>query len=499
MSTTHPPVERKIRLIATEGIFQGLAKQNILFHQCLGELVDNAIAAKNADKKFRVDVIFSPKAGDQAIVDLYVADNSTGMTADHLEKALQLGESASSQSRLNEHGFGLKNALATLSGGNGSWKIWTRTSSGICCSVEGPFRPEMVVKEGDVFPEQAFLPSDISTLVSVSVKLNFLQTVQGRGAPAYDLVNLREWLIEHLGVMYRGYLDNDSNTYDTSGVIVVSIANDSVQVPPIPVPLGKAETKYFSVELGGKVERLEYRFGTLDEVKRDMLVRGKRARFYYQNNIPTQGIDIRLGKRVIAMRQFETIWKTEKGDSQLNRHNNYNDFAGELIIPELARGVLTTVNSKTDFNLDDQDWAKIFTNLNEIRPPKQIREKSESELKKTWISMIKATNPDDVVTDEMSVWPTGAYIDIYRRLQNGKIIIYELKVGSGSPQHLYQLKMYWDGLVVDKKEKPSEAFLFVEDFSTNLEEMANMMNKIPPPPNSHPYNFKIERLRDKGL
>jgi hypothetical protein len=59
--------------------------------------------------------------------------------------------------------------------------------------------------------------------------------------------------------------------------------------------------------------------------------------------------------------------------------------------------------------------------------------------------------------------------------------------------------MYWDGLVLDKKEYPSEAILLVEEFSTNLEEMANMMNKLPTPSQSKPYNFKIEKLRDKGL
>jgi len=153
---------------------------------------------------------------------------------------------------------------------------------------------------------------------------------------------------------------------------------------------------------------------------------------------------------------------------------------------------------------------KTFPKLNDIRPVKDIRSKTEEGLKKKWMSMLKATNPDDKVSDEVSVWQTGVKIDVYRETTPGKIIIYELKVGTGSPMHLYQLKMYWDGVVLEGIQ-PKEGILLVEDFGTNLEQMANTMNQLPPPffsdpsgkakskKQSNPYNFKIERHRDKGL
>ncbi len=491
--------QHEVCLVANEGIFRGLAKQNLQFHQCIAELIDNAIAAKRADEKFRVDVVLMKKMDDDN-VDVYVADNSKGMTLEVFKKALQLGEPATTENRLNEHGFGMKNALATLSGDNRNWKIWTRPVDGSgVYTAEGPFRPKMLIRDDESFPTDDFLPTDISTLIQVRVKLSFIQTVQGRGAPAKELANLREWLIEHLGVLYRGYLEQDPEIHEHTGTIVVSIGNDSLKVPPIHVPLGNSHVEYFDVELGGHIHKIKYIFGTLDEVKRDSLVRGSKAKFYYQKNIPTQGIDIRLGKRVIATRQFETIWKTGDGISQLSRHNNYNDFVGELLIPELPRGVLTTTNSKTDFNLDDQGWVSIFDRLNLIRPVKQIREKSETALREKWMKMLKATNPDDIVTDETSVWPTGTRIDIYRKTTDGKVILYEIKVGTGAPMHLYQLKMYWDGLVL-QDEQPKEGILLVENFNTNLEEMANRINtELTPPKKSKPYNLKIERHEDKGL
>ncbi len=499
--------EKKVKLLATEGLFRGLSKQNLLFHQCVSELIDNAIAARRPEDKFRIDIIFI-KEDSEEMVNMFIADNCKGMPLDILEKALQLGESATTEDRLNEHGFGLKNALATLSGENGPWKLWTRPSKNTngFYYVEGPFKPEMVIKDNVNAPDNEFLPTDFSTLVNVKVDLKFVQTAQGRGAPASDLSSLREWLIEHLGVLYRGYLDLDEKKLEQQGTIVVSIKNDSKQVPPIHVPLANSTTEYFKIELAGVVYELTYTYGTLDTVKRDKSVSGNPARYYYQGNIPTQGIDIRLGKRTIATRQFEFIWKTEGGESRLSRHNNYNDFTGELTIPELPRSVLSTTNNKTDFNWKDSDWNSIFDKLNEIRPPKGIREKSEKELKKKWMEMLKATNPDENITDEYSVWPTGTRVDVYRETTDNKIIIYEIKVGSGQPIHLYQLKMYWDGLVVSDIQ-PREAFLFVEDFNSALEEMANQMNKLSPPKivkNSKPeqskaYNFKISKHSEKGL
>lgn len=488
-----------VKLIANEGIFRGLAKQNMLFHQCIGELIDNAIAARKENEKFKIDVFMMRDENNPEIVDLYICDNCKGMDLEILKKALQLGQPATDSDRLNEHGFGLKNALATLSSSEFNWKMWTKIyDDSKVCSVEGPFGPNMTIEDDDLFPDEDFLSLDISTLIKVSTKMSFIQTVQGRGAPSHDLSRLREWLIEHLGVLYRGYLEQDLRTGENDGTIIVSIGNNSVRVPPTPVPLGNKEVKYFNIELSGQVINFEYHYGTLDTVKRDHLIRGEKAKFYYQGNVPTQGIDIRLGKRVIATQQLEHIWKTDEGNSQLSRHNSFNDFLGELLIPDLPRGILTTINNKTDFNLDDPDWSKVFDELNKIRPVKNIRQKSEAALRKKWMDMLKATNPEDEISDHVAVWPTGTRIDVYRKIRNKDIIIYEIKVGTGSPLDLYQLKMYWDGLVLNG-EQPKEGVLLVEDFHTNLEEMSNRMNELSSPKDSKPYNFKIAKHADKKL
>lgn len=502
--------EHEVELTATEGLFEGLAKQNMLFHQCIGELVDNAIAANLGNVPFLVEIIFIENSSDDTIVDTYICDQSSGMTLEILKKALQPGIPATTHSRLNEHGFGLKNALATLSGNNGPWKIWARLKgSSQIFTVEGPFRSMMKIRDDEPFPIDSFLPTDSSMIIKVSVKKSFMQTVQGRGAPSENLVILRKWLIEHLGVLYRGYLELDPQTNLPSGSITVSIGTDRLKVPPVPVPIADRKRKYFDIALNGTVYHLTYNYGTLDEVQRDTLVNGEKAKYYYQKNQKTQGIDIRLGKRVISAMQLETIWKTDEGQP-LMRHPSYNEFVGELMIPELPRGVLITTNNKTDFNLDDENWEAIFRELREFKPIKDIREKSEAEIRKKWIGMLIATNPRDTISDNVSVWPTGTKIDVYRKINTtNEIIIYEIKVGKGSPQHLYQLKMYWDGLVL-QGEQPKEGVLLVEDYATNLEQMANLMNQILPPnfPTTKPgariqqsgsYNFIIRKHSEVNL
>lgn len=43
-----------------------------------------------------------------------------------------------------------------------------------------------------------------------------------------DLANLRMWLVEHLGVAYRGYLELDPETLEPSAKIAVTIGQNSI-------------------------------------------------------------------------------------------------------------------------------------------------------------------------------------------------------------------------------------------------------------------------------
>lgn len=228
-----------------------------------------------------------------------------------------------------------------------------------------------------------------------------------------------------------------------------------------------------------------------------------RAKCYYQGNIPTQGIQIEVGGRVLATGLLSEIWRQDRNGDPVARHNHYNDFVGELVIPDLPRGVLATLNNKTSLDPQDPDWQAVFEKLSAYPPPKSATGDSEAVLKTKWMDILQAACPQDRVSDEQSVWSTGTRIDVVAE-NTGKLDIYELKTRKAEPLNLYQLKMYWDGLVVDKGKQPTSATLLAADYSSEILNMLNQMNALPPPcfadgAPSAPYNLKIATLAEKKL
>lgn len=497
--------EYQININITPKAFEGLARQGMLCHQGICELCDDALAAALPGEKARVCVALAPDA-DKHYIHLAVADWGRGMELSALTNALQLGSTPQSDDRLNEHGYGLNNALACLSGGTGSWCIYTRSQPGPYFKVSGPFDLKMTVKTSDSIDLPASLNlkwPDLSTVVYVRVPMSIARTLQRQGnRKLSDLATLRIWLIEHLGVAYRGYLELDPATLEPSAKIAVTIGESSLLVPSVQVPMMMARTEKLEVELGGQVVRVTYVHGILDKFKQEHLVQGGKARYYYQCSQPTQGIDIRLGKRVIATAQLGEIWHKENG-SPICRHNSYNDFVGELILPELPRGILATLSNKTGIDRNDPDWEMVFEALADFPPQKNAAALNEEELKKKWMKILKAANPEDDVTSEISVWPTGTRVDVVSKGANAKYDIYELKARKAEPQDLYQLRMYWDGLVLEGIQ-PTRGVLLTAKYNDAIREMAEQMNKLPTPnlPNgtpSQPYHFLLATHEEKEL
>jgi hypothetical protein len=204
MNSINYMAQRQFTLKADKGLFKGLANQNMLFHQCICELVDNCVASKRLDHAFRIDVIFS-KNSDSDNYTLWIVDNGKGMSTEILEKAIQPGDSATTDNRLNEHGFGLKHSLATLTKKTGYWQIWTKDlNKGNISSVTSPFQYNMNLEDDDSFPDLPYKINNVSTIIKAETTLDYIQSAQGRGNKAEDINKLRLWIVEHLGVAYSG-------------------------------------------------------------------------------------------------------------------------------------------------------------------------------------------------------------------------------------------------------------------------------------------------------
>lgn len=490
-------MERTFNVDIDDGLFIGLANQNMLFHDCLCELIDNSIASKQPDSPFRVDIIFTKKT-DTPNYYLYIVDNSLGMSAKTLENAMQPGRSASTKDRLHEHGFGLKHSLATLTKHTRFWKIWSKDlNTDRIASVQSPFGKKMKMDDDTNFPTLPYIVRDVSTVIQAEITFDYIQTVQGRGAPAQSLEKLLEWVREHLGVIYRGYLTtNAENDYEVDGQIFVSLDTDKKKVIPIEIPIEGNEDDKFQMEVEGKLYWLKFTKGLINEEKVNNFFGDKKGlKAYYQNSTKTQGIDIRIGKRVIATKQFESIYG-------LTPHPQYNAFVGELVIPELPRNVLRTVNNKTNVDYDDNNWQKIFTHLKVNHPVSENpRYSTEKKLTEKWKNKLLESEERDIVNSHFPTAFAGVEIDVIReKFDTKEITIYELKIGKAKPIDLYQLKMYWDGLTLTHKDKnPSNGILICDEYADTLKEMVRKMNSMPPLSGSYPYNFTLKTLNEVGL
>lgn len=483
--------------------FDGLGSQGMLFHQAVCELCDDSLAAVRPGEKARICVAMAP-GEDDSYMHLAVADCSSGMNLEGLTNALQVGSDAIGADRMNEHGYGLKNALMCLSGASKNWCIYTHVKEGSYYYVEGPLDENMVIHEVNA-PK---LPEGLNicwenpyTVVYVQVPMIVARTVQSQRNRNTKLVpTLRRWLVEHLGVTYRGYLELDEDTQETGAKISATIGDDVLNVSAVKLPIMLEKSEELKVDIGGELVNMTYIHGILDTAKRDVGVRigkGKyeKCRYYYQGNQNTQGIDIRIGRRIIATAQLKNIW-CKKDGTPLSDHNSYNDFIGELQIPDLPRSVLTTLTSKTGINPADPDWDEVFEALAKYPPTKNSRALTEKELQKQWAERIQSVNREDIVSRETAVWPTATRIDVVAHNSSiGKYEVYELKARKGDGQDLSQLRMYWDGLVVQGIQ-PTMGMLIAPGFSDNLHEMAALMNQLPTPcfpdgKQSAPYNLLL--------
>ena len=126
--------------------FAGISGNFKDFGQTLCELIDNPISNFRAHGiRGRVEIVLEEQ-GDY--VDVSVRDNGTGI--ENMDAALTIAARSCAESTLNEHGMGLKHALASINAGeNQHWSIQTRTAEDVANDryqrAEGPYDIHMPV------------------------------------------------------------------------------------------------------------------------------------------------------------------------------------------------------------------------------------------------------------------------------------------------------------------------------------------------------------------
>jgi hypothetical protein len=510
------PISIQLR-IEENRYWEGLGRQEMDFHQVLGELIDNSISASGKDpygdlQPFTIEVTLE-KIGNK--VRVKVADQGIGMSIDDLtQHVFSLGGKGRSEGPLNEHGFGLKNALCVLTEGNKlPWKILTKDDEAvkqdIIYLVKGPFSSNMKVELGDKNEWNEGLRYAIGnrgTRVYAETTFSFFTTlysrVRGRRPTTFEPYIDR--LIEHLGVMYRGFLMSQHNKLwlrwrnlgDNEENPNINADWEEFRIRPIEIPYDAGGSRKNVITVSGPEgdAKATYIRGNLDEqkVKDASLGKPYPLRIYYQGNIPTQGIDIVVRGRVLKTGQLPEIW------ADIPRHNNFNKFVGELRLDDVK---FRTVNNKISLDPHNPYWIQLLEKLDneEFKPERVTGAKIEKDIAKKLKTMLEGHYTGSKVQLDRPVWGgAGVEVDVYHELSNGEIHIYELKAGTASPLDAYQLLMYWDGVVRDEGKSPQLARLVAKEIPTSVR---NIMDEINKRKDSlgNPYKFEGKTINELGI
>lgn len=486
----------------------GFARQTIDFHNAIGELIDNALSAtrqKEVGEGYETAVIEitvqEEQSGDLVV---QVADAGTGIEWAALtgeENVFNIGYRPTNPGLMNEHGFGLKNALALITSGfHKPFKFLSIPESNSDRKpfvIDGPIGPTMTADVGERIEWEEDLAvlknARCGTKVRMGVKREYFSSLYSRSVGFEGLI---ERLGEHLGVMYARYIQNGAEIHVR---YKAKTAADwmSRKVPSILTPfLKNQEVKVtehtLQFEHAGKEYKVAYRQGLLDAT----YVKSERTskewpfplKIHFQGSNARCGVSLLVRNRVLKTGVFREIWPGLSGDV------SFNNFLGEL---ELSNAFSTT-NNKTDIDPHSDLWPHIREILQEenYTPEKTTKQQSEENLRKKIIqqittvhSLAKANAPA-----HKKVWDGAGDIDIYYKLSDGTVNCMELKVNDAQVLDVYQLRMYWDGLV-EAGESPTVATLVAAGQSVGVAKAIAHINSCKDKNNEF-YVFKFQPLTD---
>src|SRR5438067_5111816 len=130
MNTTAIDMSEKIFLITTpqaNDVWRGIGGHFDSLSQIIYEFIDNSISNFKGNEVLTRSIIISFKQSDESVdkVEVTIEDQGTGIK--NLNAAFCLGNTSSGETPLNEHGFGMKHALASANTENNNWAVYTRT------------------------------------------------------------------------------------------------------------------------------------------------------------------------------------------------------------------------------------------------------------------------------------------------------------------------------------------------------------------------------------
>ena len=418
----------------SDNIFSELGNNTYDYKDLLSELVDNSIAARAGNEFLNVTVQIGISDTNPHLNWLTVNDDASGIEPDRLGLAITPAGIQSSGS-LNEHGLGMKQAIAGL----GELKyLATRVAGEECARAIDDFR------FGSIFPKLLETTWPRGTEVAIH-KLKAIVRL--------STVSYTRDIVPYLGARYRRFLtasnpkvrivirmlDIDDADADGNAITVNEWLVDEIK----PVYFHPRTRKNAPVVDHQKFKapgwEAELVFGYSPEgFEWEELGLPQPTRFHpYANSLSRQGLDIILNDRVIIFHQLPELGLVG------TRHNNYNNIRGEIIL----KSGFTTAITKNSI-IATEHWKQCLSEINEFMDTKgYIKSKTypdalpESALRDRlahWLETNDVARKNDV-KKEYPVEGLGGKIDV---LADGEA--WEIKRDDAYGLDVYQLFAYLD-------------------------------------------------------
>lgn len=475
-------------------IWKGLGRHFDSISQIINEFLDNSISNFIAHNPIIKNIVITIVEKRDKMVYISIEDSGTGIK--NIDSAFTLGSQDAKESPMNEHGFGFKHALATANPSNDTWYIVTRTmeqyKQSSYTEIKASYNLENFYGINKNISDTPW-PGQLNgsgTFLSFECTDSLFSTVREGLKGNYGFDGKIKLLIEDIGFTYSNLIKEDiANISLVYTDILGSTNNKNIKSvePDYEKFITPAQGKT-KVSLDGQMVNLEYEFGVMKESDYDK---------YYKRNMSTSGVEIRLNGRVIAMNLFKEIWGIEK-------HNSYNYLLVRLNLKsENSAHLPTTRTSKNGIRKGDKkledlfSWVKSYLPL----PQKSIKDidhevdlfEKLAELKRKQLPDPKTISIEQKVFQEIK---ESIRIDLYEMTDRG-LTLYEGKKDRTTIQDLYQLKMYWDGCVIDGL-KPDKGILIASYHTQPVKDMLKYINQMRDSNNNN-YNFELKTWSDEGI
>lgn len=475
--------------------------------QIINEFVDNCISNFSGNNTLTRDIIISlvelSACGD---VSISIEDSGTGIKK--LDEAFTLGSREAAESPLNEHGFGLKHALASANPNNDTWIIYTRTSEdfakGQFKKIGAPYKIEnytATICSDEQWPGKL---NGTGTIIQFICKKEMYRTIaKGISGGMKDFQKIADILCEDIGFIYSGVIKENKasitlNIIDVQGQSIVKRVG-AVE-PDWEGYIGPG-TGTEEVDLGNGKVAIEYEFGKIS-IKQDRIpFDNTTAKKYYKRNMSSSGVEIRINGRVLCYNLFKEIWGLEK-------HNSYNYL---LIIINLKATEIEklpkTRTSKNGLREGDEKLDKLYewirSNVPQLEKDVTLSD-HETDLFEVLCERMNKFNedPNKVIKLEQYVFTTTGNIkdkvriDLYCKTSYG-VTIYEGKKDITTSKDVYQLRMYWDGLVYDGIV-PTTGILVASSHPDSVKNLISIVNTMYDA-NGNNYNLEMKTWEDFGI